>query len=46
MVLTEEQVADAYKFVLNVDAYGCERIFRLLAYAMKDKDIVVVNADW
>lgn len=46
MVLTEDQVTDAYKFVLENPAYGFERISRLIADAMRNKHIVVVNADW
>lgn len=46
MVLTEDQVTDAYKFVRQLDAYGRERVLVMLADAMLGNGIVVVNADW
>ena len=46
MVLTEDQVVDAYRFVKTHDMYGMSRILTMLSMAIVEKDIVVVNADW
>lgn len=46
MVLTEEQVLDAYRFVKKNDMYADGEIRKLLSCAIVEKDVVVVNADW
>jgi hypothetical protein len=46
MVLTHEQIDEAYSFVKKHDLYGSEGAQSLLAKAMCEKDIVAVYADW
>lgn len=46
MVLTEDQVTDAYKFVRQLEWCAYDGIRGLLADAILENGIVVVNADW
>ena len=46
MELTKEAAREAYKFVNLNDAYNSREIANLIAVAMYDEDVVVVNADW
>lgn len=46
MVLTEEQVDEAYQFAKKYGLYGSYLATKMIAEAIYEKDSIVINADW
>lgn len=46
MVLTTEQAKQVYNFVKTSDVYDAKDILGLIATALLEEDVVVINADW
>ena len=46
MELTEEQARKLYAFAAEHDLYNGDEVKRLIAVALFEKDVIVINADW
>lgn len=46
MILTTEQAKQLYNFVTSSDQYNASEIRGLIATALLEEDMVVINADW
>lgn len=46
MVLTDDQVNEAYQFAKKNNLFGADALQSLIATALCEKDSIVVNADW